>query len=85
MSYSIRIKDSAAKELRGIARTDRRRIVSAIDRLSEYPLAGMPLKGDLRGLRRVRAGDYRVVYEVRDDELIVLVVRVAHRRAVYRR
>ena len=85
MNFSIRIKESAARELRRVARTDRARIVAAIDRLAETPHIGGALKGDLRGLRRVRVGDYRVVYEVRDDELVVLVVRVAHRRDAYRR
>ena len=85
MSFSIRIKESAAKELRRVAKPDRARIVAAIDRLAETPHLGTSLKGDLRGLRRLRVGDYRVVYEVRDDELVVLVVRVAHRRDAYRR
>ena len=86
MSYSIRIKGSAARELEKVARPDRLRIVNAIDRLAENPFLGNVLKGDLRGLRRLRLGDYRVLYEVRRDEtLVVLVVRVAHRREVYRR
>ena len=85
MSFSIRIKESAAKELQRVARPDRDRIVAAIDRLAETPHLGAALKGDLRGLRRLRVGDYRVVYEIRDEELVVLVVRVAHRRDAYRR
>ncbi len=85
MSFSIRIKGSAARELRRVAKPDRTRLVSAIDRLAETPHLGAALKGDLRGLRRLRVGDYRIVYEVRDDELIVLVVRVAHRRDAYQR
>ena len=85
MSFSIRIKQSAARELRRIARPDRKRIVAAIDRLAETPHLGTALKGDLRGLRRLRVGDYRMVYEIRDDELVVLVVRLAHRRDAYRR
>lgn len=85
MSFSIRIKKSAARELKRLARPDRIRIVAAIDRLAETPHLGATLKGDLRGLRRLRVGDHRVVYEVRDDELIVLVARIAHRRDVYRR
>ena len=85
MSFSIRIKKSAARELKRLAKPDRIRIVAAIDRLAETPHLGAALKGDLRGLRRLRVGDHRVVYEVRDDELIVLVVRIAHRRDVYRR
>ena len=85
MSFSIRIKESAAKELRRVAKPDRARIVAAIDRLSETPHLGTSLKGDLRGLRRIRVGDYRILYEARDKELVVLVVRVAHRGDAYRR
>ncbi len=85
MSFSIRIKGSAAKELKRVVQTDRTRIVAAIDRLAKNPFLGKVLKGDLRGLRRLRVGDYRVIYEVRDDVLVVLVIRVAHRRDVYRR
>lgn len=43
------------------------------------------LRGGERGRWRVRVGDYRIVYAIKDDELIVLVLRVAHRREVYRR
>ena len=85
MSFSIRIKESAAKELRRVAKPDRARIVAAIDRLAETPHLGTSLKGDLRGLRRIRVGNYRILYEVRDKELVVLVVRIAHRGDAYRR
>ena len=85
MSFSIRIKGSAAKELERIGKVDRSRLAEAIERLSESPFQGNALRGELRGLRRLRVGDYRVLYEVRDDMLTVLVVRVAHRRDVYRR
>ena len=85
MNFSIRIKQSAARELRRIRKPDRVRIVAAIDRLAETPHLGTALKGDCRGLRRLRVSDYRILYEVRDDELVVLVVRVAHRRDAYRR
>jgi len=59
--------------------------VDVIDRLGQQPHSGYPLKGGLRGLRRSRVGDYRVVNELLNDELVVLVVRVAHRREAYRR
>ena len=85
MIFSIRIKASAAKELKRVVKPDRTRIVSAIDRLAENPFLGDALKGDMRGLRRLRVGDYRVLYEVRESVLVVLVVRVAHRRDVYGR
>ena len=84
MTYSLKIKGSAAKALAKIAKTDRLRLIEAIDRLREEPHAGGALKGEFAGLRRIRVGDYRVVYEVMNDELVVLVVRVAHRSAAYR-
>ena len=84
MNFSIRIKESAVRELGRVAKPHRTRIIAAIDRLAENPHLGASLKGNLRGLRRLRVGDYRIVYEVRDDELVVLVVRIAHRRDVYR-
>lgn len=84
MSFSIRIKGSAARELKRIDRADRSRIASQIDRLAEHPYVGSALKGDLRGLRRLRVGQYRVIYEIQEDELMILVVRIAHRREVYR-
>ena len=84
VTYCVRIKGSAAKALARTPKPHRVRIVRAIDGLAEQPLLGRSLKGGLRGLRRIRVGDYRVVYEVLDDELVVLVVRVARRDAVYR-
>ena len=85
MTYSIRIKGRAARELRRLAKRDRTRIVSAIDRLANSPMLGTALKGDLLGLRRLRVSDFRVLYEVQEDVLVVLVIRVARRRDAYRR
>ena len=84
MSYSVRIKRSASLELARIPQPARTHLVQAIDGLGRQPLTGSALKGGLRGLRRLRVADYRIVYELLDDELVVLVVRVAHRRGAYR-
>lgn len=84
MSWSVRIKRSAAKSLRKIQPHDRRRLISTIDSLATEPHAGSVLKGEFAGLRRIRVGSYRIVYEAREQELIILVVRVAHRKEVYR-
>lgn len=78
MNCSIRIKSSASKEVSRVSEQDRARIVAAIDGLAR------PSEGDLRGLRRLRVGEYRVVYEVKQDVLVVMVVRVARRNAAYR-
>jgi len=84
VSYSLRIKRSAAKELARTPRPMRERLVAIIDALTTKPHRGTALKGDLSGLRRIRVGDYRVIYEIDERELVVLVIRVAHRREAYR-
>ncbi len=84
MTYSISIKRSALKTLERIGREDRLRLIAAIDRLGTNPSAGSVLKGEFAGLRRLRVGVYRVVYEVQEDALVILVVRIGHRREVYR-
>jgi mRNA interferase RelE/StbE len=84
MSWSVKIKQSALKELSRISKPDRLRIVVGIDQLALNPYRGSALKGDLTGLRRIRVGSYRVIYEIRETQLIVLVVTVGHRREVYR-
>ncbi len=60
---------------------DRKRIAEAIDRLAEQPLLGHALKGDARGLRRLLVGEYRVIYEVQDDALVVLVIHITRWRS----
>ena len=84
MRCSLRIKRSAAKALAALPRADRLRLAAAIDKLCEVPAAGSALKGEFEGLRRLRVGGYRIVYEWQQQELVVLVVRVGHRKEVYR-
>ena len=84
MTYAVHIKRSAAKALQTIGRDERLRLIEAIDRLADHPAAGSVLKGELSGLRRLRVGSYRIVYEVQAQELVVLVVRIGHRRDIYR-
>ena len=82
--YTISIKQSAVKALSKIASAQRLRLIEAIDKLKTNPNAGSVLKGEFSGLRRIRIGDYRIVYEVQNEQLIILVVRVAHRREAYK-
>ena len=82
--YSVKIKSSAAKTLKKIRGSAQARLIEAIDQQAESPNAGSALKGEFSGLRRIRVGDYRIIYEVDNGILTVLVLRVAHRREVYR-
>ena len=82
--YRLVFKKSVAKDLRGIPNRDIARILKCFDTLSEDPRA--PGCEKLSGLERyrVRQGLYRIVYEIRDDMLLVVVVRVGHRRDIHR-
>lgn len=84
MIYCVKVKASAAKALKKIAIKDRERLIVAIDALSTNPAAGGVLKGEFSGLRRLRVGDYRIVYEINGGELTVLVIRIGHRQGIYR-
>lgn len=85
MAYAISYSRAAAKAFRGIHPKDQRAIKEAIESLAENPRpAGfIPLTGG-EGECRIRVGDYRVVYDIHDGKLEILILRVAHRREVYR-
>ncbi len=83
MPYSLQIKRSAVKALNALQKIDRERLIAAIDRLCESPASGSALKGEFEGLRRLRVGRFRIVYEWQQQALIILVVRIGHRKDVY--
>jgi mRNA interferase RelE/StbE len=85
VTYRITLAPPAARQLRKLDPQARRRIQAALELLAVEPRppAATQLVGG-SGEWRVRTGDYRIVYEVADDHLLVLVLRVGHRREVYR-
>lgn len=83
--FEVLIKSSAVKELEAIGRKkDRQRIVQKIRRLSEDPRPPDCQKLSGRDRYRIRQGAYRVVYSIEDERLVVFVVKVGHRKDVYR-
>ena len=83
--YSVVFRKSVARDLRRIPKHDVRRIFAAIDSLSENPRP--PDSERLSGQERyrLRQGVYRIVYEIDDERAIVIVVKIGHRKDVYRR
>ena len=83
--YAVRLARRAVRSLADLQRRDQQRIRAAIDLLAENPRPPncVALQGEA-GVYRVRVGDYRIVYEVFDRLLVVQVVRIGHRREVYR-
>jgi mRNA interferase RelE/StbE len=86
VTYEVRLAPAAVRQLRKLDPPGRRRVQAAIDLLAEDPRppGARQLVGGA-GEWRVRTGDFRIVYDIRDGELLVLVVKVGHRRDVYER
>ncbi|MEE8367240.1 MAG: type II toxin-antitoxin system RelE/ParE family toxin [Thermoanaerobaculia bacterium] len=84
-SISIRWERRAVKETGALPQDVRRRIVAAVEGLRDQPMLGSPLSGEWKGLRRLRVGSYRIIYGFDGSELLISVIRVAHRGEVYRK
>ena len=83
-SYSLAFKKSVAKDLRNIPRKDVKQILKCIQRLREDPRAEGCIKLSGQERYRVRQGVYRIIYEILDARLIILVVKVAHPSVIYK-
>ena len=84
-NYSIEIKKSAAKEIEKLPKTMMLRVLEKIKGLSlePRPLGCKKLSGDEK--YRIRVGNYRILYSIEDDILVVYVVKVGHRREIYKK
>lgn len=85
MQYDLIIKPSAERSLDKLSHPIRRRIVDAMKELRNNPRpVGVVKLAGCDNLWRIRIGNYRAVYEIHDDHLLVLVLRIAHRKDIYR-
>ena len=83
--YAVHFKPSVDRQLQRLPVSTQKRIVGEVAALGENPRpAGVVKLAGTDTLWRIRVGDYRVIYEIHDTRLIVLVLRVAHRKDVYR-
>lgn len=87
MKYRIEIAEKIEKKLNRISKKEKERIMERIDSLTENPRPDdcKKLKGNQKSpLYRVRSGNYRIIYSIQDNVLLVLIVEVGHRKDVYR-
>ena len=82
--YKIEIKKSAARELNSIPKKDLKKIIPRIKALSDNPRPIGYVKISGQEHYRIRKGNYRIVYSVEDDILVVYVVKIGHRKDMYR-
>jgi len=87
LAWKIEVTELALKQLKKIGHSEAKRITQylrkRIGTLEDPRQLGKALKGDLSNLWRYRVGDYRLICELKESELIVLVVRVGHRKGIY--
>jgi mRNA interferase RelE/StbE len=86
--WTIRLNPLSAKILKGLDKTTKQRIEVFIDSLEsiDNPRShGKALTGDLKGLWRYRVGDYRLITQIKDSELIILVIDLGHRKTIYKK
>ena len=86
MKYSVEFRPAVLKNLKRLPKKDLRRIKKRIDDLSENlpDPATTKMKGN-NSFHKIRSGDYRIIYEIHNDRLVILVVRIGHRKDVYKR
>ncbi|WP_457601544.1 type II toxin-antitoxin system RelE family toxin [Hydrogenivirga sp.] len=87
MSYRVEFLKEAYEELKRLDRPVQELIKEKIEKLSQNPEALKnnikPLKGKYSGLYRLRVGNYRVIYRMERDRLLILIIRIGHRREIY--
>ncbi|MBC2696134.1 MAG: type II toxin-antitoxin system RelE/ParE family toxin [Desulfobacteraceae bacterium] len=85
MKYRIEVKRSAAKALKKIPNPDRKRVSEKIDSLAEkLPNPDITMMKGNNPFHKVRIGNYRIIYEIQDDVLLILIVKIGHRKDIYR-
>ena len=82
--YRITFKKSVAKDLRVVPKSDIQKILNKIDSLAENPHGKGCIKLSSKESYRVRQGSYRIIYEIKDGQIVVNVIKVAHRSHVYK-
>ncbi len=83
--YKIEYVDTVVDDLSQISKTQKQQIQKAIEfKLALNPIEfGKPLRYSLKGLRRLRVGEYRIIYQIEESKKTVLIVKIGHRREVY--
>jgi len=82
--YELRFKNSVAKDLRALPKSDVAKVLERIDALRDDPRPPGSEKLSAQERYRVRQGSYRILYEIEDQQVVISVVKVGHRREVYR-
>jgi len=81
--YKIILKSPAKRFLKKLDKNSKIEIIKKLKRLKNNPRLGKPLLGRLTGLWSLRIGDYRAIYQIKKSELLILVLKLGHRKNIY--
>lgn len=81
--WEIRFQKSARKELEKIPNQYQKRILAVLPVIAAHPFCGKKLDGELAGLYSYRAWPYRIIYKIYREILLVVIIRIGHRKDVY--
>ncbi|MBS3155595.1 type II toxin-antitoxin system RelE/ParE family toxin [Candidatus Woesearchaeota archaeon] len=81
--YRIILEKKPEKIFRKLERKEQERITKKFNELEKNPELGKPLTANLAGLWSLRFGDYRAIYQIKQSELIILVLKLGHRKNIY--
>ena len=82
-TYSVFYTPSAQRDIQRLPKDILNLFVNAVKRLASNPYTGKRLHGPLRGLCSYRTGDYRIIYEIQEKQIRIIVIAVGHRREIY--
>jgi len=81
--YEIILQSKAEKFLKKLDKTNQQRVINKLKCLKENPKLGVPLTANLAGLWKLRIGDYRAIYQILNQELTILILKIGKRDNVY--
>lgn len=84
IEYQIELSRNAQKELANIPETFRSKVTDLINKIANAPFAGKKLKGEYDGYWSMRAWPYRVIYKIKELEVVIFIIKIRHRKDVYR-
>ena len=82
--YTLEIKTKALKQIEKLPKNDQQKVFASMEVLKENPLAGKQLEGKYTGFRALRVWPYRIIYAIDHQTISVTVVKVGHRKDVYK-
>lgn len=84
MKFELLLTERAKENIAHLPAAILPRIQTGLERIAQNPYSGKALKGQLHGLRSYRVGDYRIIYEIQNKKIVVIILTIGHRKEIYR-